>query len=161
MEYVLQSVCIEMCIKIGVRKYSKHFDKFTKVDTVFRFPIPEREKIRNHGDVIAPYRTPALIGCGIAIDREFFFEIGSFDKRLNIWGGENSELSLRVWQCGGAMEIVPCSRVGHYFRLLPYSFNAQKKEDVKIRNHMRVATLWMDEYKPYFDVMTPRKPNSI
>lgn len=44
----------------------------------------------------APYRTPALIGCAIAIDREFFFEIGSFDIGMDIWGGENTELSLRV-----------------------------------------------------------------
>lgn len=56
---------------------------------VFRFPIPEREMIRNHGDVTAPYRTPAMIGCAIVIDREFFFEIGTFDTDMKIWGGEN------------------------------------------------------------------------
>lgn len=35
-------------------------------------------------------------GCAIAIDREFFFEIGTFDMGMSIWGGENTELSLRV-----------------------------------------------------------------
>lgn len=60
------------------------------------FPIPEREIKRNNGDMSAPYRTPALIGCAILIDREFFFEIGSFDMQMSIWGGENTELSLRV-----------------------------------------------------------------
>lgn len=44
----------------------------------------------------APYRTAAMIGCAIAIDREFFFEIGTFDMDMTIWGGENTELSLRV-----------------------------------------------------------------
>ncbi|XP_055296048.1 polypeptide N-acetylgalactosaminyltransferase 1-like isoform X2 [Sitodiplosis mosellana] len=118
------------------------------------YPIPEREMIRNNGDVTAPYRTPALIGCAIAIDREFFFEIGTFDMEMSIWGGENTELSLRVWQCGGALEIIPCSRVGHQFRTLPYSFNGDKIA-VRIRNTMRTASVWMDEYKPYFDVIIP------
>lgn len=58
--------------------------------------MPEREVIRNRGDVTAPYRTPALMGMAVAIDREFFYEIGAFDPGMKIWGGENAELSLRV-----------------------------------------------------------------
>lgn len=54
------------------------------------------------------------------------------------------------------MEIVPCSRMGHYFRTLPYTFGGDKQE-VKIRNNIRIAKVWMDEYKPYFDVVTARK----
>lgn len=61
-----------------------------------RYPLPEREITRNRGDLIAPYRTPAILGTVVAIDREFFLEIGSFDKGLDYWGGENVELSFRV-----------------------------------------------------------------
>ena len=53
--------------------------------------------------------------------------------------------------CGGQVEIVPCSRVGHIFR----SFSPYKwRTDLQIPeyNYKRVAEVWMDQYKHlYFD----------
>lgn len=57
--------------------------------------------------------------------------------------------------CGGAVEIVPCSRVGHYFRSLPFSFNGEKDEII-LQNNLRTAEVWMDEYKVFFDSLITR-----
>lgn len=95
---VLAGIYTIWCKKINYKlmrttidDHNDHIRNFT-----CRYPIPEREIKRNRGDMTAPYRTPALIGCAIAVDREFFFEIGAFDMGMSIWGGENAELSLRA-----------------------------------------------------------------
>lgn len=58
--------------------------------------IPERELTRTNFDRTAPRRTPTHIGCAFAVDREFFFEIGTYDDKMDIWGSENLEMALRV-----------------------------------------------------------------
>ena len=52
--------------------------------------------------------------------------------------------------CGGEIEIIPCSRVGHIFRSEnPYKFPKDKQKTVE-RNLARVAEVWLDEYKEVF-----------
>ncbi|KAK3092658.1 hypothetical protein FSP39_005536 [Pinctada imbricata] len=119
--------------------------------------VPERE-LRTHQHHSAPYKSPTHAGGLFAMDRKYFFELGAYDEGLKIWGGENFELSFKIWQCGGSIEWVPCSRVGHVYRNhMPYGFG---KIDVKIPvillNYMRVVEVWLDEeHKEYFYTREP------
>ncbi|KAL2774542.1 polypeptide N-acetylgalactosaminyltransferase 5 isoform 1 [Daubentonia madagascariensis] len=95
-------------------------------------------------------RCPVMAGGLFSIDKNYFFELGTYDPGLDVWGGENMELSFKVWMCGGEIEIVPCSRVGHVFRNdNPYSFPKDRVKTVE-RNLVRVAEVWLDEYKELF-----------
>ncbi|XP_029641991.1 probable N-acetylgalactosaminyltransferase 9 isoform X3 [Octopus sinensis] len=99
--------------------------------------------------LVEPFRSPTMAGGLFAVNRQFFFDIGTYDPGMEIWGGENLELSFRVWMCGGSLEFVPCSRVGHIFRAAhPYGFPSKK--DYHGINSMRLAEVWMDEYRRLF-----------
>uniref|UniRef100_A0A915K183 Polypeptide N-acetylgalactosaminyltransferase n=1 Tax=Romanomermis culicivorax TaxID=13658 RepID=A0A915K183_ROMCU len=145
--------------------------------------LPEEEmKDRKYNS--APFRSPTHAGGLFAINRKWFERLGYYDPGLQIWGGENFELSFKVWQCGGRVLNVPCSRVGHVYRShMPYKFGNlsgpiistrqpfTKLKKLKLsslqgngycedrndgfRNYKRVAEVWMDEYKEYYYAREP------
>ena len=51
---------------------------------------------RRGGDRSKPLHTPAIAGGLFSIDRDYFYEVGSYDEGMDIWGGENLEMSFRV-----------------------------------------------------------------
>lgn len=53
--------------------------------------------------------------------------------------------------CGGQLEIVPCSRVGHVFRKYTSPYKFPKGTAVTLaKNFNRLAEVWMDEYKEIY-----------
>ncbi|XP_041838428.1 N-acetylgalactosaminyltransferase 7 isoform X1 [Melanotaenia boesemani] len=122
-----------------------------------RVPLSQREKAkRKH--TTQPYWSPAMAGGLFAIERDFFFELGLYDPGLQIWGGENFEISYKIWQCGGQLLFVPCSRVGHIYRLQGWQGNpppAHVGSSPTLKNYVRVVEVWWDEYKDYFYASRP------
>ncbi|KAF4520992.1 hypothetical protein B566_EDAN002488 [Ephemera danica] len=110
--------------------------------------IPERER-KKHRSSAEPVWSPTMAGGLFSIDRIFFEKLGTYDSGFDIWGGENLELSFKTWMCGGTLEIVPCSHVGHIFRKRsPYKWRSGV--NVLKRNSIRLAEVWLDDYAKYY-----------
>lgn len=119
------------------------------------YRVPQREVDRRHGDRTLPVRTPTMAGGLFSIDKDYFEKIGKYDEGMDIWGGENLELSFRIWMCGGTLEIVTCSHVGHVFRKsTPYTFPGGTSKIVN-HNNARLAEVWLDEWKDFFYAINP------
>ncbi|XP_067891406.1 polypeptide N-acetylgalactosaminyltransferase 13 isoform X2 [Heterodontus francisci] len=119
------------------------------------YPVPQREMDRRKGDRTISVRTPTMAGGLFSIDRDYFEEIGTYDAGMDIWGGENLEMSFRIWQCGGSLEIITCSHVGHVFRkATPYTFPGGTGHIIN-KNNRRLAEVWMDDFKDFFYIISP------
>ncbi|CAO1307686.1 unnamed protein product [Diamesa tonsa] len=107
------------------------------------------------------FESPVMAGGLFAISTKFFWELGGYDTGLDIWGGEQYELSFKIWLCGGQMFDAPCSRVGHIYRgSMPFE-DDRKGVDFLSINYKRVAEVWMDEYKEFLYARDPAKFENI
>ncbi len=69
---------------------------------------------------------------------------------MEIWGAENLELSFKTWMCGGSLEIMPCSHIGHIYRKKsPYAHKVNNEFSL-LRNLARLASVWLDDYAAFF-----------
>lgn len=84
--------------------------------------------------------SPAMSGRAFAVRKEFLEHLGSYDDHILQGGGENLELSIRTWLCGGSIRVIPCSRIAMKDALAPVVVTSD-------RNFRHIAELWLNEYK--------------
>lgn len=120
----------------------------------FKWDLVPPSELSRPGGATAPIKSPTMAGGLFAMNRQYFNELGQYDSGMDIWGGENLEISFRIWMCGGKLFIIPCSRVGHIFRKRrPYGSPAG--QDTMAHNSLRLAHVWLDEYKEQYFSLRP------
>lgn len=70
--------------------------------------------LRKAGD--EPHAVPILPGCFLAMRLETFQRSGGYDPGMRQLGGNDVELSFRLWSLGYEQKVVPEIEVGHLFR---------------------------------------------
>ena len=87
---------------------------------------------------------PTMSGGLLSISRKWWWESGEYDTGMRLWGAENIEQSIRIWLCGGEIQVARDSRVSHLFRpLFPYPMN-----DTQVMiNKARTVAVWFDDWK--------------
>lgn len=64
------------------------------------YRVPQREMERRHNDKTAPLRSPTMAGGLFSIDKDFFYEIGSYDEGMDIWVSSSRYRANEMLTCG-------------------------------------------------------------
>ncbi|NXC82691.1 GLT15 acetylgalactosaminyltransferase, partial [Cercotrichas coryphoeus] len=111
-------------------------------------PVPEHEeKVRQ--SPISPIRKCALLSSAAKLYGLVLFD----NSVLSPLPQANPRITLQLffiltWLCGGSVEIIPCSRVGHVYRNhFPRAFSY---EEAIVRNKIRIAETWLGSFKENF-----------
>jgi len=83
-----------------------------------------------------PYPVPVLPGCFLAMRRQTYQRTGGYDPGMRQLGGNDAELSCRLWLSGYEQRIIPELEVGHLFRsAAPYP----ARWSAVLHNRLRMA----------------------
>lgn len=119
------SVVCPIIDHLNFRTLSYQLERFKFIGTNWNLimdwdPTPWMDFSATKKNTSEPFNTPMMVGCAFSIDRSFFYEIGSYDAQMDIWGGENLEMSLRVRMSSFELDvysIIPiylcCCRFGN------------------------------------------------
>mmetsp|Transcript_73427 Transcript_73427/g.160825 ORF Transcript_73427/g.160825 Transcript_73427/m.160825 type:complete len:983 (+) Transcript_73427:116-3064(+) len=92
---------------------------------------------------------PLMSGGLLGISRKWWQETEGYDEHMVAWGGENIDQSLRIWLCGGRIEVAEGAYIAHMWRdpnnpktRLRYPIPTK---DV-MRNKARASKAWFGEF---------------
>jgi GT2 family glycosyltransferase len=77
---------------------------------------PNLHTIWRHKPGSGPQPVPVLPGCFLAMRRDVYQRCGGYDAEMRQLGGNDAELSCRLWLLGYQLLVVPEIEVGHLFR---------------------------------------------
>ncbi|XP_008264265.3 polypeptide N-acetylgalactosaminyltransferase 15 [Oryctolagus cuniculus] len=110
-------------------------------------PLPEHAQ-KALQSPISPIRSPVVPREVVAVDRHYFQNTGAYEPLMSPSGAENLELSFKAWLCGGSVEILPCSRVGHVYR--DWEAHSPLDQEAALRSKVRLAETWLGSFKDTF-----------
>jgi len=100
------------------------------------FAGPELHSRWKHRRWKRPSPVPILPGCFLAMRRDVFEATGGLDAGMRQLGGNDGELSFRLWTLGYKLLVVPAVEVGHLFRTsIPY----EATWAATVHNRLRMA----------------------
>ncbi|KAL4232686.1 polypeptide N-acetylgalactosaminyltransferase [Mactra antiquata] len=99
--------------------------------------------INKRNGSVSPIEYGMVPGMMMSMRKDFFLKLGGFDPGMEVWGAEHTEMSVKVWLCGGRVEMVPCSKIGHLYRGTPWQ-KFHPKKAYFIKNQVRFALVWME-----------------
>ncbi|EZG51527.1 glycosyltransferase-like family 2 protein [Gregarina niphandrodes] len=86
---------------------------------------------------------PIMSGGLLALSRQWWEYTGGFDSRMEIWGGENIEQSVKTWMSGGEIVVNRLAKISHVFRpKFPYTVDNRKVSG----NKLKTVDMWFDEW---------------
>ncbi|PIK49680.1 putative polypeptide N-acetylgalactosaminyltransferase 1 [Apostichopus japonicus] len=135
LEYVSES---EHSVKVGVFDWS--------------LGVTWQNKLTHGHDPTNPIPSPVMADAVFAINREYFLKLDGYDSFYTTEDTADLDLSFKIWMCGGSIELLPCSHVGHLHR---HSLPFQLAGRGEINDKKRLAEIWFGEYKNFFYTIFP------
>ena len=115
-----------------------------------QMPAHERRRLRSEAQA---HRSPTLVGCAIAVRKDYFHHIGGFDDAMNVWGGENIELAFRTWMCGGQVRSWGGGG-GSTYENIPSHSMVKYHGVLKQVNHGQIPW-YLEAGKPWYTIQLP------
>ena len=109
----------------------------------------------NHPKDGRNFQTPAILGGAFLATKLFLEELDYFGRCLVGWGGENIEIGMKTWMCGGELIFVPCSRVLHYAARRQPMFHGEERVKAprsEFNNGVIINSFFPDEHAKEFNL---------